>query len=78
MLNSVLEENTQLKIQLEKCKEIIQNFYTAYTKSIFNIESKVALDQLNPEIDSKLIKKLKKFNLIEEDNKRLRQLLKSI
>lgn len=76
MLDSILEENTQLKFQLEKCKETIQTFYSEYTKSISNIESKISSEQLNSEIDPKLMKKLKKCNLIEEDNKRLRQLLK--
>lgn len=85
-----MEENAQLKIQVDKCKDAIKILTSEYSKlsSIQNSSSQssnlfvyifsIFLKKFifYSEGDPKLNKKLKKLKQMEEDNKRLRQLLK--
>lgn len=87
-LECLLHENHSLQIHLEKSKETIKTLSYEYTKvfsnsSVSKLRAKwlliitYNLIQICRDIDhQKALKKAKKIKQLDEDNKKLRQLLK--
>jgi len=70
-LENLIEENRQLQVQMERAKETIQNLSTEYQKVFTQANMNNDPDQ------EKTLKRAKKAKRLDEDNKKLRQLLKS-
>jgi len=70
-LENLIEENRQLQVQMERAKETIQNLSTEYQKVFTQANMNNDPDQ------EKTLKRARKAKRLDEDNKKLRQLLKS-
>jgi len=70
-VENLIAENKQLQIQMERAKETIQNLSAEYQK-MFSHSSMIKDDE-----QQKILKRAKKAKRLDEDNKKLRQLLKS-
>jgi len=70
-VENLIAENKQLQTQMERAKETIQNLSSEYQK-MFTHSNLIKDDE-----QQKILKRAKKAKRLDEDNKKLRQLLKS-